>query len=124
MKEMFLDEQQQANFDLQDRMIDDDYCCGEGCCDHETNTEKGFHTKWETEDGDYWTAAYVSEEIKSLDTEENEANKSAEAYDNWWNSLTNDQKEELFKDRDTSEKEMLDQMTDNDFFGPNKTAGI
>ena len=90
MKEKFLDEQQQANFDLQDRMIDDDYCCGQEC---------GCH-------------------------EENEANKSAAEYDAWWKSLTNDQKEELFKDRDDSEKEMLDQMLDIDFFGPNKTAGV
>ena len=84
MKEKFLDEQQQANFDLQDRMIDDDYCCGQEC---------GCH-------------------------EENEANASAAAYDTWWKTLSNEQKEELFKDRDDSEKEVLDQMLDSDFFGP------
>ena len=37
--------------------------------------------------------------------EENEANANAAEYDTWWNSLTNNQKEQLFKDRDTSEKE-------------------
>jgi len=39
--------------------------------------------------------------------EENEANAAAYAaeYDAWWNSLTDDQKEQLFKDRDDSEKE-------------------
>ena len=84
MKEKFLEEQQQANFDLQDRMIDDDYCCGQTC---------GCH-------------------------EENEANANAAAYDTWWKTLSNEQKEELFKDRDDSEKEVLDQMLDNDFFGP------
>ena len=50
--------------------------------------------------------------------EENEAN--AAEYDAWWDSLTDDQKEQLFKDRDASEKE----MTDEDFFGPNKTVGV
>ena len=37
--------------------------------------------------------------------EENEANANAASYDAWWNSLTDNQKEELFKDRDVSEKE-------------------
>ena len=37
--------------------------------------------------------------------EENEANANAVEYDAWWDSLTDDQKEQLFKDRDTSEKE-------------------
>ena len=37
--------------------------------------------------------------------EENEANANAAEYDTWWNSLTNNQKEQLFNDRDTSEKE-------------------
>ena len=52
--------------------------------------------------------------------EENEASANAASYDAWWDSLTDDQKEQLFKDRDASERE----MTDEDFFGPNKTAGI
>jgi len=56
--------------------------------------------------------------------EENEINADAAEYDTWWNSLTNDQKEQLFKDRDDSEKEMLDQITDEDFYGPNKTTGV
>ena len=56
--------------------------------------------------------------------EENEANANAADYDAWWNSLTNDQKEQLFKDRDASEREMLDQIADEDFYGPNKTAGV
>ena len=54
--------------------------------------------------------------------EENEAN--AAEYDAWWDSLTDDQKEQLFKDRDASEREMLDQIADEDFYGPNKTAGV
>ena len=37
--------------------------------------------------------------------EENEANANAAEYDAWWDSLTDNQKEQLFKDRDTSEKE-------------------
>jgi len=90
MKEKFLEEQQQANFDLQDRMIDDEYCCEQQCCH-----------------------------------EENEANANrpvnlAASYDAWWDSLTDDQKEQLFKDRDASERGMADE----DFFGPNKTAGV
>ena len=56
--------------------------------------------------------------------EENEANANAVEYDAWWDSLTDDQKEQLFKDQDASEREMLEQITDNDFFGPNKTAGV
>ena len=52
--------------------------------------------------------------------EENEANANAASYDAWWDSLTDDQKEQLFKDRDASERG----MTDEDFFGPNKTAGV
>ena len=36
--------------------------------------------------------------------EENKANNNAAEYDAWWNSLTDDQKEQLFKDRDDSEK--------------------
>ena len=56
--------------------------------------------------------------------EENEANANAADYDAWWDSLTDDQKEQLFKDRDDSEREMLNQITDEDFFGPNKTLGI
>ena len=52
--------------------------------------------------------------------EENEANANAASYDAWWDSLTDDQKEQLFKDRDASERGMADE----DFFGPNKTAGV
>ena len=36
--------------------------------------------------------------------EENEANANAAEYDAWWDSLTDDQKEQLFKDQDASEK--------------------
>ena len=86
MKEKFLEEQQQANFDLQDRMIDDEYCCKQQCECHE----------------------------------ENEANVNAASYDAWWDSLTDDQKEQLFKDQDASERG----MTDEDFFGPNKSIGV
>ena len=49
-----------------------------------------------------------------------EENINAAEYDAWWDSLTDDQKEQLFKDRDASERG----MTDEDFFGPNKTAGV
>ena len=56
--------------------------------------------------------------------EENEANANAAEYDAWWDSLTDDQKEQLFKDQDASEREMLDQIADEDFFGPNKTLGV
>lgn len=56
--------------------------------------------------------------------EENEANANAAEYDAWWDSLTDDQKEQLFKDRDASEREILDQIADEDFFGPNKTLGV
>ena len=52
--------------------------------------------------------------------EENEANANAADYDAWWDSLTDDQKEQLFKDRDASERG----MTDEDFFRPNKTTGV
>ena len=52
--------------------------------------------------------------------EENEANANAADYDAWWDSLTDDQKEQLFEDRDASERDIMD----NDFFGPNKTAGV
>ena len=51
-------------------------------------------------------------------------NENAADYDAWWDSLTDDQKEQLFKDRDASEREMLDQIADEDFYGPNKTAGV
>ena len=33
------------------------------------------------------------------------SNNNAAEYDAWWDSLTDDQKEQLFKDRDTSERE-------------------
>ena len=36
--------------------------------------------------------------------EENEANANAADYDAWWDSLTDDQKEQLFEDRDASER--------------------
>ncbi|MBT6017955.1 hypothetical protein HOG81_01965 [bacterium] len=36
--------------------------------------------------------------------EENEANVNAASYGAWWDSLTDDQKEQLFKDRDASER--------------------
>ena len=49
-----------------------------------------------------------------------EENTNAAEYDAWWDSLTDDQKEQLFKDRDASEREMADE----DFFGPNKTLGV
>ncbi len=54
--------------------------------------------------------------------EDNAASASAYAaeYDTWWDSLTDDQKEQLFKDRDDSERD----ISDDDFFGPNKTMGI
>ena len=57
--------------------------------------------------------------------EENEANTNAAEYDAWWDSLTEDQKEQLFKDRAASEKEMVDQMINNeDLLGPNSNLGI
>ena len=57
--------------------------------------------------------------------EENEANTNAAEYDAWWDSLTNSQKEQLFKDRAASEKEMVDQMINNeDLLGPNSNLGI
>ena len=57
--------------------------------------------------------------------EENEANANAADYDAWWDSLTDDQKEQLFKDRAASEKEMIDQMINNeDLLGPNANLGI
>ena len=57
--------------------------------------------------------------------EENKANTNAAEYDAWWDSLTNSQKEQLFKDRAASEKEMVDQMINNeDLLGPNSNLGI
>jgi hypothetical protein len=57
--------------------------------------------------------------------EENETNTNAAEYDAWWDSLTNSQKEQLFKDRAASEKEMVDQMINNeDLLGPNSNLGI
>ena len=57
--------------------------------------------------------------------EENKANNNAAEYDAWWNSLTDSQKEQLFKDRAASEKEMIDQMINNeDLLGPNANLGI
>ena len=81
-------------------------CCGEGCCAHENNTytsgqwsdplncvahiddgtpegkkimEKGFQPKRGSEDGDYWTAAYVSEEIKSGEAKEDRNQREAKS---------------------------------------------
>ena len=57
--------------------------------------------------------------------EENEANTNAAEYDAGWDSLTNSQKDQLFKDRAASEKEMVDQMINNeDLLGPNSNLGI
>ena len=75
MKEKFMDEQQRRDAEIQNQYLDDGYCCGQQCWCHEEN-------KTSTEAA----AAYAAE------------------YDAWWNSLTDDQKEQLFKDRDDSEK--------------------
>ena len=75
MKEKFLDEQQRRDAEMQNQYLDDDYCCKQQCGCHEEN-----ETSAEA------AAAYAAE------------------YDAWWNSLTDDQKEQLFKDRDDSEK--------------------
>ena len=57
--------------------------------------------------------------------EENKANNNAAEYDAWWNSLTDNQKEQLFEDRDSSEKEAINKIIkDNDFMGPNANLGI
>ena len=75
MKEKFLDEQQRRDAEMQNQYLDDDYCCNQQCGCHEEN-------KTSAEDA----AAYAAE------------------YDAWWDSLTDDQKEQLFKDRDASER--------------------
>jgi hypothetical protein len=57
--------------------------------------------------------------------EENKANNNAAEYDAWWNSLTDSQKEQLFEDRDASEKEAINKIIrDNDFLGPNANLGV
>ena len=75
MKEKFLDEQQRRDAEMQNQYLDDDYCCGQQCGCHEENKTSAEAA-----------AAYAAE------------------YDAWWNSLTDDQKEQLFRDRDDSEK--------------------
>ena len=75
MKEKFLDEQQRADAEMQNQYKDDGYCCGQECDCHEENKAKTY------------ADAYAAE------------------YDTWWSNLTDTQKEELFKDRDVSEKE-------------------
>ena len=90
MKDKFIEEQERQ---LSENTFEWDYTPNDDCCGQQC----GCH-------------------------EENEANAAAYAaeYDAWWNSLTDDQKEQLFKDRDASERG----MTDEDFYGPNKTLGV
>ena len=67
------------------------------------------------------------------------ADKNAMEYDGWWESLSNDQKEQLFKDRDASERDpkqdycfksaTLEEQAkytnwEDDLRGPNASAGV
>ena len=92
MKEKFLEEQQQASFSLQDEATwmeeSDEFCCGNDCGCHEEMLNS------------------------QQQQEQHESNQQSAAYDIWWNDLSNDQKEKMFSERDESEKEVIDQMTD------------
>ena len=77
MKDKFIEEQERQ---LSENTFEwvftpNDDCCGQQCGCHEENKNDAEAA-----------AAYAAE------------------YDAWWNSLTDDQKEQLFKDRDDSEK--------------------
>ena len=74
MKDKFIEEQERQ---LSENTFEWDYTPNDDCCGQQC----GCH-------------------------EENEANAAAYAaeYDAWWNSLTDDQKEQLFKDQDASER--------------------
>jgi N-acetyl-gamma-glutamylphosphate reductase len=93
MKEKFLEEQQQASFSLQDEATwmesSDEFCCGNDCGCHEEMSD-----------------------LQHQQQEQHESNQQSAAYDIWWNDLSNDQKEKMFSERDESEKEVIDQMTD------------
>jgi hypothetical protein len=76
MKEKFLDEQQRADAEMQNQFIDDGYCCGNECGCHVQRMQ-----------------------------EQQEMEQNTAEYDAWWNSLTDDQKENIFDEQDASEKE-------------------
>jgi len=93
MKDKFIEEQERQ---LSENTFEWDFTPNDDCCEQQCGCHEENKTNAEA------SAAYAAE------------------YDAWWDSLTDDQKEQLFKDRDASERE----MTDEDFFGPNKTAGV
>ena len=78
MKEKFLDERQRAEDEMQNQYLDDDYCCGQACGCHEQRMEE---------------------------IEQNTVEYDVVWVNYWWNSLTDNQKEEIFNEQDASEKE-------------------
>ena len=71
MKEKFLDERQRAEDEMQNQYLDDDYCCGQACGCHEQRMEE---------------------------IEQNTVEYDAVWVNYWWNSLTDNQKEEIFNE--------------------------
>ena len=92
MKEKFLEDQEKAINDALDAFHDDDYQLQE------------YYASLQPEEAEFTAAS--QEEVQA-------------EHDAWWNSLTDEQKQQLYLDKEEAEKHF-----DNDIEGPNSQYGV
>tara|TARA_R110000796_G_scaffold150656_1_gene267333 strand:+ start:147 stop:419 length:273 start_codon:yes stop_codon:yes gene_type:complete len=66
-------------------------------------------------DDDYQYQEYLNTLGKSLSQEEAQSN-----HDDWWNSLTDEEKQKLYEETEAAEQDRID----NDINGPNNQYGV
>lgn len=100
MKDKFLEDQEKALNDAIDAFMDDDYQLEE------------YYTSLKPEDCCGNDCHCTGEPATQEDVQSN--------HDDWWNSLTNEQKQKLYNDQEEAEQDRID----NDINGLNSQYGV
>ena len=100
MKEKFLEDQEKALNDAIDAFIDDDYQLNE------------YYASLKPEDCCGGDCHCTGEPATQEDVQSN--------HDDWWNSLTEEQKQKLYNDQEEAEQDRID----NDMNGLNSQYGV
>ena len=100
MKDKFLEDQEKALNDAIDAFIDDDYQLNE------------YYASLKPEDCCGGDCHCTGEPATQEDVQSN--------HDDWWNSLTEEQKQKLYNDQEEAEQDRID----NDMNGPNSQYGV
>ena len=100
MKDKFLEDQEKALNDAIDAFIDDDYQLNE------------YYASLKPEDCCGGDCHCTGEPATQEDVQSN--------HDDWWNSLTEEQKQKLYNDQEEAEQDRID----NDMNGPNNQYGV